>query len=138
MARPDTPTLADLVKAGRAALRFSQEDLAQRANVTRGAISQIESGETKRPTAAVFVGLRRALAIDYDTLFEATGLLPPRAGTLAGGLSPLEQRALDLARAARSEDNDWLMEQLGNVRDLLTLRQGRPKAQARTPVGTSR
>ncbi len=79
----DHGSLDVLLRAARAQLGVSQAELAQRAGVTRQAVSAIESGKSA-PTMAVALRLARVLGRRVDDLFRLVDELPSVEAELVG------------------------------------------------------
>ena len=80
----DHGTLDVLLRAARAQLGISQSELAQRAGVTRQAVSAIESGKAA-PTMAVALRLARVVGRRVDDLFRLVDELPRVSAELLAG-----------------------------------------------------
>jgi transcriptional regulator with XRE-family HTH domain len=61
-------TLGQRVEQRRKERRMNQDDLAERARISQGLLSRIETGQTKSPGADVLKGLARALGCSIDWL----------------------------------------------------------------------
>ncbi|MGE3269836.1 MAG: substrate-binding domain-containing protein, partial [Chloroflexota bacterium] len=83
----DHGSLDVLVRAARASLGISQAELAQRAGVTRQAVSAIESGKAA-PTMAVALRLARVLGRRVDDLFRLVDELPAVTAELLPSVQP--------------------------------------------------
>jgi putative molybdopterin biosynthesis protein len=79
----DHGTLDVLLRAARAQLGISQAELAQRAGVTRQAVSAIESGKAA-PTMTVALRLARVVGRRVDDLFRLVDELPSVSAELLG------------------------------------------------------
>ena len=60
--------LGDRIRALREDLGISQAELARRAEITKGYMSQIESNQAPRPSGAVLFGLAQALGVTVADL----------------------------------------------------------------------
>jgi molybdate-binding protein/DNA-binding XRE family transcriptional regulator len=83
----DHGTLDVLLRAARAQLGISQSELAQRAGVTRQAVSAIESGKAA-PTMAVALKLARVVGRRVDDLFRLVDELPSISAELLASDEP--------------------------------------------------
>ncbi len=72
--------LGDRIRGLRDKLDLTQGQLASRASLSQGYLSQLEKGDVKNPSAAVLLRVAQAIHVDPDELFEAAGY--PTARTL--------------------------------------------------------
>lgn len=86
------------VKARRKELGWNQEKLAEKVNVSKNTISNIERAETE-VSSSTLIGLADALNVSIDSLLDRSVDL--FAG--AGGLSEQEMRIISLLRMMGSE-----------------------------------
>ncbi len=63
----------------RAKRGMTQGQLAARASLSQGYLSQLEKGDVKNPSASVLFRLARAVHVDPDELFEAAGCTTGRS-----------------------------------------------------------
>jgi predicted ATPase/transcriptional regulator with XRE-family HTH domain len=82
----DPTNCADLLRQFRRRRRLTQEELAARAGISPGAVSQLERGLTRTPQKATVRLLSAALALAPDE--EATFLAATREGRWSAGDSP--------------------------------------------------
>lgn len=103
------PAFADLLRQYRSDAALTQEELAERAGLSRNAISALERGERSRPQRATIDMLAGALELSGDDLelFAASARVVSRAGSsstesptnLPHPPTPLIGREIDLAQA---------------------------------------
>src|SRR5690349_9536499 len=92
-------SLARLVRSLRTDLGLSQDDLSERANVSRGWVSRVEKGDIKRPDPAILERLAAALNQPAANLLSAAGYrVEPQPVPQASTIDLLRQA---LARAER-------------------------------------
>lgn len=92
------PAIADLIRSGRLRKGLNQEDLAQRAGVSRTTLHHLERGAIHKPRASTLSRLATVLEISPDELavgWQPCGDDPPAAPGLLEILS--EQTAFDQA-----------------------------------------
>lgn len=80
-------TMGDRIKTLREARRLSQEALGKLVGVTKGAVSQWESGSTKNIKLQTFLALLEVLRTDYEYLVYGADRAPsssPRGGRRTG------------------------------------------------------
>ncbi|WP_426444120.1 helix-turn-helix domain-containing protein [Brevibacillus laterosporus] len=63
-------SLGELIKEKRIALELSISEVSRRTGISKGIISKIESGETKRPELRNIRLLADVLHISYDSIIE--------------------------------------------------------------------
>lgn len=73
-------TLAQLIKSRRAALGLTQEDLAERVNMSQRWVSAVETGEVAAPRIDVMRRLASVLGVPIEDLFVAAGIASTPAG----------------------------------------------------------
>lgn len=73
MATEETLTLGDAVREYRKRAKLTQEQLADKVNVTRATISQIENGDIKRPKNYVLRGFEAVLGLSVKYAWELIG-----------------------------------------------------------------
>ena len=65
--------LGDKIRQLRDSFGLTQGQLAGKASVSQGYLSQLENGDVKNPSAAVVLRVAHSMHIDPDVLFEAAG-----------------------------------------------------------------
>ncbi len=65
--------LGDKIRELREEFGLTQGQLAGKASVSQGYLSQLENGDVKNPSAAVLLRVAQAMSVDADELFEAAG-----------------------------------------------------------------
>src|SRR5689334_20452581 len=93
------PSLQNQLRAIRARLGISQQELARAAGVTRQTIGGIEAGQFA-PTAAVALKLARALGCRMEEIFWLEGDLPTLEAHPAKGMPAGEGVRVSLAQIA--------------------------------------
>lgn len=71
------PTLGDVIRQGRRARGWTQEQLADALGVNPGYIGQIETGVVKLPGADKLAALEQVLGVSRADMLRAAGLLGP-------------------------------------------------------------
>lgn len=69
------PRLAELIRTTREDLRWTQDELADRAGVSRPTVQRYENGKTKTPESAVLARIFKALGLDRRELAAILGIL---------------------------------------------------------------
>lgn len=99
--------IGENVRAVRSRRRWSQTELADRAGLSRGSVTGLETG-TRRVTFGDLWALTRALGVDLATLVEGTGAeedlgLAPTATVDLTGASPVVGEMDRVTQAMRTE-----------------------------------
>lgn len=76
----ETTVLGEYVRARRKARGWTQEQLAERANVDQTFISQVETGRVTQPSFTYFRRLAEGLDVPVNELMAVAGLLEEPAG----------------------------------------------------------
>jgi transcriptional regulator with XRE-family HTH domain len=99
----DTDTLAARIESARTAAGLQKQQLAQRARVSPGAITQYENGQIQRIGADVLLRIARACGVTVDWLLEGQGEQQVAEGRAAYGAGELAQIWSRLTSAQRAE-----------------------------------
>lgn len=123
-----TQSFAERLRAKRAESGLTQAQLARKSGVTRGAISQWETGDVQRVDATPLLRWARALGTTLEYLLEgetppnscnehasdyATGAAPRELGAWWRALTPTQREAVTNQVRALALHNAELLEQLG-------------------------
>jgi len=127
MARRPTQ-LAGLVRARRARLHLTQQEVAQRVGVSRSEISEIEAGRVRHPRAGVFARLGKVLGLPAAALLAAVGYAASEAAGVPGAIEIEESEELLVLGSLLSQmtaiDRRWLRDRLRELQQLVLLHQG--------------
>jgi len=74
--------LGDMVRTAREKIGWSQSELARRAGLTSGHISQIEAGKRLNPRGNVVQAIAQALGISAESLYANQRVMPPEVAAL--------------------------------------------------------
>lgn len=85
--RPEPRNLGDIVREERVRRSYSQERLAQLAQLSPAYISFIENGKTKKPSRDTIIAIAQALRVEPIDMLEAAGQATPNDKLAAGRLS---------------------------------------------------
>lgn len=70
---PDRPNLGDIISARRIELGFSQEQVAERVNMSQEWVTKVERGRIKRPRIPSLIAIADTLNLNADDLVVAAG-----------------------------------------------------------------
>lgn len=114
--------LRSILRAARGRLGLSQDEVAERAGITKGHLSRLETGETPRPRPPTLARLADALSLDLESLEVAT-TAPPNSSQ-DSGQSAVDSMQTDQSPAQQGSDRE--------VNDASTIKPtaGRPRRSA--------
>ncbi len=101
--------LGDMVRTAREKLGWSQSELARRAGLTSGHISQIESGKRPNPRGDVVQALAQTLGISAESFYANQRVMPPEVAALqSAGVPDKDLQELAAKWAGLSADDQQL------------------------------